>query len=142
MPEMFGKEQFIIYPDKISFGSNMLTWNNFQENSKKQGQFSKNGWNGFLEKKHGWLTLSFKKEWESHKKPKMSFTSIWKQILHCQLISKLPNFSSGTEIKKQPENYFSKLLSIQVHKQWMKHISLISANSKSNNMSMIEQERL
>ncbi len=142
MPGTSGKEPSITYRDKISFGSNMLIWKNFWGSSKKPEQFSKNGWNGFLGKKHGWLTLNLRREWDSHKKPKMSFINIWKLIRHYQRISKLPNSSSGTEIKKQPENYLSKLLSTWVHKRWMKHISLISANSKSSNISTIGQERL
>ncbi len=54
MPEMFGKELFIIYQDKINFGLNMHICKKFQENSKKQEIFLEDGWNGFLEKKHGW----------------------------------------------------------------------------------------
>ncbi len=55
MAEMFGKELFIIYHDKISFGLSMPIWKKSQDNFKKLEIFLEDGWSGFQVKKLGWL---------------------------------------------------------------------------------------
>lgn len=56
MREMYGKELYTTYPEKTSFGLNMLTWKKFWENFKKPEKYSGNGWNGYQDKKLGWHT--------------------------------------------------------------------------------------
>ena len=53
---MFGKGLCIIFQEKINFGLNMLTCKKFWESFKRLEIFLENGCNGFLGKKHGWLT--------------------------------------------------------------------------------------
>lgn len=55
MHEISGKEQLTIYLVKISFGLNIHIWSKCWENMLKLETSLQDGWNGFLDKKHGWL---------------------------------------------------------------------------------------
>jgi hypothetical protein len=81
MPEMYGKEQYTIYLDKINSGSNTRTWKNLSANMSKHVKYSRDGWNGLLGKKHGILTLNCKKEWGNHKMLKGYCIAIFRHIL-------------------------------------------------------------
>ena len=51
---MYGKELPIIYLDRTNFGLNIHIWSKCLENMPKQETSLQDGWNGFLDKKHGW----------------------------------------------------------------------------------------
>lgn len=129
---MCGKEPPIICPGKISSGLNIPICNKFQESSKKPGMFSGDGWNGSRDKKHGWPTSSFNKEWANPRGQKLSFIIIFKPTPLCPLISKSPSFNLGTETNRQPERYLNKLLQTQAPKQWIKPTSSNLVNSRLN----------
>ncbi len=137
MQEMFGKELYIIYQDKTNFGLNMRTWKKFQENFKKLEKSLENGWNGFLDKKLGWLILSFNREWDSLKKPRMFFINILRLIQLQQHILKWLNLSLKIEINKRLERYLNRLQLILVLKLWMKFTLLNLVNLRLNNTNMI-----
>ena len=76
MPVMYGKEPFTTSPGRINFGSNMPIWSSWLGNIPKLAMYSQGGWNGVLEKKLGWPSLNFRKEWENQKMPKLFYISI------------------------------------------------------------------
>ncbi len=138
---MFGKEPYIIYQDKINFGSNMLIWRNSQETTLRQEMCLPDGWTGAQEKRLGWLSLNFKKEWDNLKTLKQYYIAISMHIHLLKHILKLLSFNSKIETKKVLVISIKELSPNQAHRPYNKLISWISLNSKSNLDNTKEQGR-
>lgn len=106
---MCGRERFTICREKINFGSNMPIWNNLSGNTLDAEMSLQDGWNGLLQKKHGWPSSSLKKEWENIKMPKPSSIDTFNPFPNYKPTSKLLSLSSGTGIRKELESFLKEL---------------------------------